>query len=419
MAVSGPNTAKPAEALLRPFKALRAAPEAAASVASPPYDVLTTEEARSLVAGGARRFLHVSRPEIEFPEGTDPTLPEVYAKAGDNLKRLVAEGALVREQAPSYYVYRLRMGDHAQTGLVAAASVSAYEAGGILRHELTRPNKEDDRVRHMEALDAQTGPVLLVHRPAPRVRALLQNLTRRSPTLSLSDENDVGHTVWVVSDKADVAALTEAADAEITRLYIADGHHRSAAAARVAAARPGSPLAGRFLSVSFPADELRILDYNRLIRDLNGLTDEQFVARLKAAFEVSESARPVRPEVRGSFGMYWRGQWYTLVLREVEGKAPTVAAALDIALLSTHLIEPILGIADPRRDSRIDFVGGRRGLEGLSGPVDAGKAVLAFALRPPDMTDLLAVADAGEIMPPKSTWFEPKLADGLISYPLH
>lgn len=407
-----------ARALLRPFKGLRASPVDAASVASPPYDVLTTEEARTLAEGGARRFLHVSRPEIDFPEGTDPTLPEVYAKAGENLQALIGEGALLREQAPAYYVYRLTMGAHTQTGLVAAASVAAYQGGDILRHELTRPSKEDDRVRHMEALDAQTGPVLLVHRAAPRVREILKSITVGPPAFSLSDENEVGHAVWVVSEEAEVAALTAAADAEITRLYIADGHHRSAAAARVAAARPDSPLAGRFLSVSFPADELRILDYNRLIGDLNGLSPAEFKARLEAVFDVSESAEPMRPEARREFGMYWQEQWYKLVLRKAPNTNSSAAALLDISLLSEHLIEPILGIVDPRRDPRIDFVGGRRGLEGLSGPVDAGKAVLAFSLRPPDMADLLAVADAGDIMPPKSTWFEPKLADGLISYPL-
>ncbi len=407
--------------LLRPFPALRPATGRAGEVVAPPYDVVDTEEARRMAEGRPWSFLHISKPEIDLPPDTDPYAPEVYAKGTENIRRMVGEGVLVREPSPCFYVYRLTMGDHVQTGVVGGASVSAYDGGRIRRHELTRPSKEDDRVRQIEAVGGHTGPVMIANRPSERIREILATeAARRDPDCDVT-LNGVGHTIWAVSDAKALSALTDAFEAE-EALYIADGHHRSNAAVRVAKARraanpraSGTEWYESFLTVVFPADEMRILDYNRVVSDLNGLTPAEFLARVGEVCEVEAVDGEARPGRAREFGLYVDGRWYRLTPRSIPSTGDDVAAGLDVGLLSRLLLEPILGIGDPRLDPRIDFVGGIRGLGELKKRVDSGDKAAAFAVYPTSMEDLMAVSDAGQIMPPKSTWFEPKLADGLAS----
>ncbi|AFL75536.1 DUF1015 domain-containing protein [Thiocystis violascens] len=403
--------------LIQPFAGLRPAPGRAAEVAAPPYDVMNAAEARRMVEGRPWSFLHISRPEVDLPEGTDPYAPAVYARARENLERMLAEGLLLRDPAPRYYVYRLTMGAHRQIGLVASASVAAYDAERIKKHEFTRPVKEDDRVRQIEALNAQTGPVFLVYRATPAIDDLLTEVGATPAEVDLTAADGVRHELWTLADTARIAHLTAAFEA-LDALYIADGHHRAAAASRVAAARRASGTASGdgFLSVIFPHDQMQILDYNRVVRDLHGLDVDAFMNRLSVAFAIEGSPVPVRPEKPAEFGMYLAGHWYRLTLDPGRIPHDDPVARLDVSLLQDNLIGPILGIKDPRRDERIDFVGGIRGLEGLVKRVDAGEMAVAFSLYPTGMRDLMAVADAGEVMPPKSTWFEPKLADGLVSH---
>jgi uncharacterized protein (DUF1015 family) len=397
--------------LIRPFAALRPVDDRAADVVAPPYDVLSTAEARVRARGRPWSFLHISKAEIDLPVGTDPHADVVYETAVLNLQRMLDEGVLVRDEAPCYYVYRLVMGDHRQIGLVAAASVAAYDSNRIRKHEFTRPDKEDDRVRQIEALNAQTGPVLLAYRSNAEVDAVLERITQGVPAADLAADDGIGHTLWVVRDATLIATITGAFDA-MPALYIADGHHRSAAASRVAAHRGDAD--GSFLTVIFPHNQMQILDYNRVVRDLSGMSVEQFLARVSAGFTVTPGTDAVRPQQPGEFGMYLAGQWYRLVFPADAVPADPVGR-LEVSLLADNLLAPVLGITDPRRDTRIDFVGGIRGLGELKRRVDSGEMAVAFALYPTRMDDLMAVADAGEVMPPKSTWFEPKLADGLVS----
>lgn len=408
--------------LIQPFAALRPASGRANDVVAPPYDVLSTEEARERASGRPWSFLHISKPEIDLPAGTNPYAPEVYAKGAENLQAMIQAGVLTRDPAPCYYAYRIIMGSHSQTGIVAAASVADYDTNRIRKHEFTRPDKEDDRVRQIDALDAQTGPVLLAYPAAPEVDAILAEASAGTPD-SDAELDGVRHTLWVIRDPAIQARITDAFNA-MPALYIADGHHRSASASRIAAARraanpghTGSEPYNFFLSVVFPAHQMRILDYNRVIADLNGLSAQAFLERVGVAFGVEPAASAVKPERPGVFGMYLDGKWYRLSIRPKLIPADPVGR-LDVSLLQNNLIAPILGIADPRRDKRIDFVGGIRGLPELEKRVNSGEMALAFALHPTRMEDLMAVADANEVMPPKSTWFEPKLADGLASHML-
>jgi uncharacterized protein (DUF1015 family) len=410
--------------LIRPFTGLRPAPGRAADVAAPPYDVLNTEEARARAAGKPWSFLHISKPEIDLPAGTNPYAPEVYAKAAENLAQMVREGILVRDTEDCYYVYRLTMNGHSQTGLVAAASVPDYDSNRIRRHEFTRPDKEDDRVRQIDALNAQTGPVFLAYPQAPGVDAILAQATHATADVDIIADTGVRHELWVLRDKPVVEQLTALFDA-LPALYIADGHHRSASASRIAATRraanpaqTGNESYNYFLSVIFPHHQLRILDYNRVVKDLNGLTAEQLLTRVRENFAIVAADQAVKPAKPGEFGMYLSGQWYRLTLRPELIPANDPVARLDVSLLAHYCIEPILGIQDQRRDKRIDFVGGIRGLGELEKRVDSGEMAVAFSLHPTQMEDLMAVADAGEVMPPKSTWFEPKLADGLVSHVL-
>jgi uncharacterized protein (DUF1015 family) len=408
--------------LIQPFAALRPAPGRANDVVAPPYDVLSTEEARLRAQGRPWSFLHISKPEIDLAPGTDPYAPEVYAKAAENLRNMIQAGVLMRDQAPCYYAYRIIMGEHVQTGLVAAASVVDYDSNRIRKHEYTRPDKEDDRVRQIDALDAQTGPVLLAYPDAPEVDTLLVAASAGAPD-SDAELDGVRHTLWAIRDQATLTRITAAFDA-MPALYIADGHHRSASASRIAASRRAANPQHRgdepynfFLSVIFPAHQMRIMDYNRVVADLNGLAAEALIERIGSAFSVEAASAAVKPERPGVFGLYLAGRWYRLAIRPELIPADPVGR-LDVSLLQNNLIAPLLGITDPRRDKRIDFVGGIRGLAELEMRVNSGDMALALSLHPTRMEDLMAVADANEVMPPKSTWFEPKLADGVASHVL-
>ncbi|MCA0201283.1 MAG: DUF1015 family protein [Proteobacteria bacterium] len=406
--------------LVRPFAGLRPAPQHAVAVAAPPYDVLNTEEARARAAGKPHSFLHISKPEIDLPADTDPYAAIVYETGAKNLKRLVAEGVLIRDAEPHYYVYRLKMGEHVQTGIVVAASVADYDTNRVRKHEFTRPDKEDDRVRQVEALNAQTGPVLLAYKADDAVDTIIENAARGEPMYAVTADDGIQHTLWRIGDAATVDRLTLLFDA-MKALYIADGHHRSAAASRVAAARRGkakTESAEYFLAVAFPHDQMRIFDYNRVIKDLNGLTEDAFLAKIRERFDVAPANTQVKPDKPTRFGMYMAGRWYQLDIKPALVPQNDPVARLDVSLLQDNLIAPVLGINDPRRDKRIDFVGGIRGLGELEKRVNSGEMKVAFSLHPTTLEQLMAVADAGQVMPPKSTWFEPKLADGLVSHVL-
>jgi uncharacterized protein (DUF1015 family) len=406
--------------LIRPFRALRPVAARAREVIAPPYDVLSSAEARVRARGKPWSFLHVSKPEIDLPEGVDPYSAPVYAKAAENLRRMLSEAVLQRDARPNYYAYRTTWQGRRQTGLACLASLVAYAEGRIRKHELTTPVKEDDRVRQIEALNAQTGPVMMAYPHAPQLDTLLKRATDRDPDVAVTADDDVGHELWVIGDAAVVESFTRAFET-LPALYIADGHHRSAAAARVSATRgAGSPDASHryFLSVVFPHHAMIILDYNRVVRDLGGRTPDQLLREVGERFAVAPSAGPARPASAGEFGMYLAGCWHLLKLRAELIPTSDAIGRLPITLLNVNLIEPLLGVSDPRTDKRIDFVGGGRGLSELERRVDSGETAVAFALFPASMDDLMAVADKGGIMPPKSTWFEPKLADGMVSHVL-
>ena len=402
--------------LIRPFAGLRPVPARAGDVIAPPYDVLNSEEARQRAAGRPWSFLHISKAEIDLPEVTDPYDASVYARAALNLQVMIEKGILQRDDQACYYVYRLIMGDHTQTGLVAVASVADYDTNRIRKHEFTRPAKEDDRVRQIEALNAQTGPVLLAYKSQAGIDQLIQSVTTHTPDVDLKADDGITHTFWVLKDQSVIDELTAGFDG-MEALYIADGHHRSAAASRVAAALEAGPddMSGYFLSVIFPHKQMQILDYNRVVRDLNGLSVSELLENVATAFDVEEQQAAVSPSRPGEFGMYLAGRWYRLTIN-ADRLSQDPVARLDVSLLAANLLEPVLGISDPRTDPRIDFVGGIRGLGELEKRVDSGEMAVAFSLFPTSMEDLMAVADAGKVMPPKSTWFEPKLVDGLVSH---
>ena len=410
--------------LIRPFAGLRPASGRATEVIAPPYDVLSTDEARRRAAGKPWSFLHISKPEIDLPAGTDPYAPQVYAKAAENLGLMVREGVLVRDLAPCYYAYRLIMGGHTQTGLVAAASLAEYDTNRIRKHEHTQTDKENDRVRQIDALNTQTGPVMVAYPDAREADNILARCSASAPDADATADGGVRHSLWVIRDAAAQAQLTRAFDA-MPALYIADGHHRSAAASRVAAARhaanprhTGEESYNYFLTVIFPHHQMQILDYNRVVAGLNGMGAADFLARVRENFAVEASPGPAKPARLGEFGLYLKGQWYRLAIRRERVPAGDPVARLDASLLSDHLLKPILGIQDARGDKRIDYVGGIRGLAELEKRVNSGEMAAAFALYPTSMEDTMAVAEARKIMPTKSTWFEPKLADGLVSHVL-
>lgn len=409
--------------LVRPFAGLRPAPGRASDIAAPPYDVVNTEEARELAAGKPFSFFHVSRAEIDLPPETDPYADEVYQTAAKNLQSFEASGALIRDTEPCFYIFRITMDGRSQTGVAVSASVQAYNENRIKKHELTRPAKEDDRVRQIEAVNSITGPVFTVHRANRELGDLLEEVSSATPDAVADGVSGALHELWAVSEKSKVARIGNLLNA-MDALYIADGHHRSAAGARIAASRAaanpahdGSEAYNGFLAVSFPDDEVEILDYNRVIRDLNGRDAAGFREALAEIFEIAPVDAPVRPARRGTFGMYLDGAWSLLTPR-VPPATDDPVERLDVQVLARMVLEPLLGIADQRTDTRIDFVGGSRGPKGISRRVDSGEMTVGFTFFPTSLDDLMAVADADRIMPPKSTWFEPKLADGMISLPL-
>jgi len=386
--------------------------------------VLSTEEARERASGKRWSFLHISKPEIDFPKGTDPYSPAVYDKAGTNLREMIAQGILIRDDQSSFYVYRLAAEGLVQTGIVAAASVTDYESNRIRKHELTRPAKEDDRVRQIDALNAQTGPVLLAYPDSTDVDVMLADAARGVPDCDVVADDGVRHSIWAVRDETTIDRLVTRFDA-MPALYIADGHHRSAAASRVAAARrvenaghTGGEDYNYFLVVAFPQNEMRILPYNRVVRDLNGLSSDQLLQRIGERFQVERSINPVAPAAPKTFGLYVEGSWFRLAIRPEFCRNHDPIARLDVSLLGANLLAPVLGITDQRTDDRIEFVGGVRGLAALEQRVDSGAMACAISMHATSMADLMAVADADEVMPPKSTWFEPKLVDGLVSHQL-
>jgi uncharacterized protein (DUF1015 family) len=408
--------------LIRPFVGLRPVPKYAVDVIAPPYDVLNSEEARLRAEGRPWSFLHISKPEIDLPPNTDPYSEAVYAKGAENLQKMLTKGILKQDAQPYYYLYGLTMGNHQQIGLVAVANVADYNSNRIRKHELTRPDKEDDRVRQIEKLNAQTGPVFLTYKHHPSIDELVKTFTAQSPVVNVTADDGVVHTLWIVDDAANIDTITTTFDG-MDCLYIADGHHRSAAASRVTEKRrtsqerhTGEEAYNYFLSVIFPDNQTQILDYNRVVRDLNGLSVSEFLDRTAQSFDINPSSHAVKPLRSGEFGLFVNGQWYQLNIPKDKIPTDDPVASLDVSLLTSHMLAPILGITDLRRDKRVDFVGGIRGLGELEKRVNSGEMAVAFALYPTSLQALMAVADAEQVMPPKSTWFEPKLADGLVSH---
>jgi uncharacterized protein (DUF1015 family) len=402
-------------ASLHPFRALRPAPSAAAAVSSVPYDVVSVAEARQLSAGNPLSFLHVTRSEIDLPPGTDPYADSVYELARDNLTALRVKAPLVVEDSPSLYFYRLRMGTHEQTGVAGCFLVDEYEQDVIKKHERTRRDKEDDRTRHIVELRAQTGVVFLTYRASAKVDAEAARVTAGAPLYDFTADDGVQHTVWRAA--AAEARATVDAFARIPALYIADGHHRAASAARARAALQtqvggGMADAETFIAVAFPHNQMQILPYNRTVKDLAGRSPESFLSALRESVGVAEG--PASPRRKNEVSMYLAGRWYAIDLSAVRPEDDSRASGLDVALLQRHVLEKLLDIGDIRSDKRIDFVGGARGTEGLERAVDSGAAAVAFSMYPVTIDDLMTISDAGGIMPPKSTWFEPKLRDGLL-----
>ena len=401
--------------ILRPFRALRPHPEHAAQVSAVPYDVVSRDEAVQLARGNPLSFLHVSRPEIDLPTTVDPHSDGVYVQARKGLDRLRAEAPLVQEREPSLYFYRLKQGDHVQTGIAATFSVREYDEGGIAKHEKTRRDKEDDRTHHLLALGAQTGPAYLAYRGLAEINQHVTQITaHEKPLFDLTAPDGVQHTVWAVRE----TELLVNAFKKVPRLYIADGHHRSASASRAHTQLGSSDSQAAhafFLAVAFPAEELRILPYHRTVKDLAGQSLESFLAQVRESFEMREKLGQRVPG-QGEFAMYLGGGRWVLLKPKRSMSNPSRIETLDVSVLQDLLLAPILGIRDPRTDSRIDFVGGIRGTEALEARVDSSQAAVAFALHPTTLDDVMSVSDAGGIMPPKSTWFEPKLRDGLLSH---
>jgi len=401
-------------ATVKPFAALRPKPELAKKICELPYDVMSSDEARAMAGWNPWSFLHVSKPEIDLPPGTDVYAPEVYAKGREKFQNLIREGALRPDPQPCFYLYRQIMGAHAQTGLVAVVDCDEYLRGIIKKHELTRPEKEDDRVRHIEALNAQTGPASLACHVPKAVDEFIAKKTAETPEVDFTAGDGVRHTSWTIRDPKEIR-LIEIEFAKVPALYIADGHHRSAAAARVYQNRGGAGHSGQFLAVIFPHDRMQILPYNRALKDLNGWTPEQVLEILDAVFAI-DSNGAAAPARNHDVGLYLAGKWHTLIFRQKLLATNDPLEKLDVNLLQQHVFEPVFGINDPRKDNRIQFVGGIRGTAELEKLVNGGEAACAFSLFPVSIGDLMTIADAGGILPPKSTWFEPKLRDGMFCH---
>ncbi|MCA9563399.1 MAG: DUF1015 domain-containing protein [Myxococcales bacterium] len=403
---------------IRPFRALHPTRELASAVASPPYDVVSTAEARVIAESNPHCFLRVGRAELELPDDVDAYSDQVYRHGAENLQKFMRDGVLVREPEPVLGVYQLQMGENVQTGLVCLSSVDDYDTGIVKKHELTRPAKEDDRTRLIEAHNSQSGPVFLTFRNSDRIRNWFEAATGPEPWASFTAADGIRHTLWIVRDPVQIEEAVSAFG-DLPATYIADGHHRSAAASRVCAARrergsDGDSHEG-FLSVAFPDDELRILAYNRVVRDLAGQSSDRFLAVLSESFELAPTQEPSSPPP-GGFALFLDGVWRSATPKVEISNDPV--KRLSVSILEDRVLKPVLGIVDQRTDDRIDFVGGIRGVAELERLVSDGQWAAAFFMHPTTVADLLAVADAGQIMPPKSTWFEPKLRDGLFVHVL-
>lgn len=411
--------------VIKPFKGIRPKKEYAQQVASPPYDVLNSEEARAMAKENPYSFLHVNKPEIDLPPQTNLYDEKVYQKGAENFKKLQDDGILISDEKPFLYIYRQIMGDHEQYGLVAAASVDEYDQNIIKKHELTRTDKENDRVKHILSLGAQVGPVFLTYKAQPAIDKIVEDIVKNEAEYDFTSDDGIRHTFWVVADDAVIKELQDQF-AAIDYLYVADGHHRSAAASRVQKEfmknnpnHTGEEEYNYFLTVIFPHDQMNILDYNRVVKDLNSLSEQEFMDTIAKKFEISEnSGAEIKPQKAHEFSMYLNKKWYTLTAKDEIINPDDPVGRLDVSILQENLLAPILGIGDPRTDKRIDFVGGIRGMKELERRVDSGEMQIAFALFPTSIEELMAIADAGLIMPPKSTWFEPKLRSGLISHSL-
>ena len=402
-------------AFIKPFRALRPTADNAAAVSSVPYDVVTTEEAQALAAGNPLSFLHVTRSEVDLPPGTDPYSRRVYEKARENLQNLRHDAPLIVEDRATLYLYRLRMGAHEQTGVAGCFSIDEYEKDVIKKHERTRRDKEDDRTRHIVETRAQTGVVFLTYKASRAVDEVVRRVTATQPMYDFTAPDGVHHTVWPAGQDH-LRGLVNAF-AHIPALYIADGHHRAASAARARGelqkqADVQQDEADTFIAVAFPDNQMQILPYNRTVADLAGQTTEEFLDALRQQFPLTDGSPG--PQRKGTVSMYLGGRWYSIDFTKTRAQDESRANALDVALLQHHVLERLLKIGDVRSDKRIDFVGGARGTKALEQAVDSGKAAVAFSMHPVTVDDLMAISDSGGIMPPKSTWFEPKLRDGLL-----
>ena len=407
-------------ATVRPFKGFRPLPEYAAQVAAKPYDVLNSEEARAEAAGNPLSFLHVGKPEIDLPPGINLYDEQVYQQGKENLRKLITDGIIKEDRQACFYLYAQTMNNHTQYGIVGCASVQEYLNDTIKKHELTRKDKEDDRTRHVKVTNAHSGPIFLTYRAVPAIDALVERVRDTPPVNSFVAGDGIRHQLWVINDQRTIAEIADAFRS-VPYLYVADGHHRSAAAARVgkemADANPkhtGKEEYNFFLAVLFPHNQLRIMDYNRVVKDLNGRTADAFLAEIGTRFNVRASQTQVRPARKGDYGMYLQGRWYALTANPALTIIPDPVERLDVSILQNQVLSPVLGIEDPRTSKRIDFVGGIRGLGELESRVNSGEMAVAFTIHPTSIEELLAIADAGKIMPPKSTWFEPKLRDGMV-----
>lgn len=410
-------------AVIRQFKAIRPTPEMAEKVAALPYDVVNSEEAAEMVIGNPYSFLHVDKAEIDLPAGTDIYSPEVYEKAKSNLEKMITDGVLVQDEKPMLYVYELTMDGRSQTGLVACTSIDEYMQGIIKKHELTREDKEQDRIRHVDICNANTGPIFLAYRTVDEISEIVDNVKKNAPVYDFTAEDGITHRAWIIDDEETINRLVKLFK-DVPNLYIADGHHRNASAAKVGLKRrnenpnyTGDEEFNYYLAVIFPSDQLKILDYNRVVKDLNGLSEEEFIKKLSEKFDIVETEGRAKPDKAYDFGMYMDGKWYMLTAKD-EIRSKDAVKGLDVSILQDNVLIPILGIGDIRTDKRIDFVGGIRGLGELEKRVDSGEMKVAFEMYPTSIEQLMTIADENKIMPPKSTWFEPKLRSGLFIHSL-
>ena len=403
-------------AVIKPFRALRPKKELAEQVASRPYDVLNSEEAKKEATGNNYSFLRITKSEIDLPEGIDIHSQQVYDKAKANLEMFIQNGTLFSEQKPCYYIYQLVMNGNNQTGLVCVSSIEDYSNNVIKKHELTRPEKEKDRIDHMQTIRAQTGNVFLAYRDVMEINALINGWkAKNAPEYDFTASDGIKHTIWVINREDVINSITNLFATKVPNTYIADGHHRAASAAKVSKQLPDSEDAKYFLTTIFPASQLAILDYNRVVKDLDDLTTEEFIGALQEDFMITYSPEPVKPAVLHEFGMYLEDEWYILTSREGTYRNDPIGV-LDVSILQKNVLDKILDIEDPRTDKRLDFVGGIRGLDELEKRVNSGEMAAAFSLYPVTIEQLFAIADSGKVMPPKSTWFEPKLRDGLLTH---